>query len=132
MSVSYPVADMLTKIRNGGMAKLAKVNVIPSKMKIEILKILKSEGYIKSYKKIEVEGKPSIEVYLNFDERNEHVISGIQTVSTPGRRIYTGYKTMPRVFNGYGVVVVSTSKGMLTGKKAASERVGGEIICKVW
>ena len=132
MSVTDPVADMLTKIRNAVSAKFEKVDVRPSKIKMEIIKILKNEGYIKNFKKVSQEGHDVIRVFLKYDENQEAIIHGIKSVSTPGRRVYSGYKTMPRVFNGFGTVIVSTSAGVITGKKAIANKVGGEIICTVW
>jgi small subunit ribosomal protein S8 len=132
MSVSDPVADMLTKIRNAGMAKHEKVDIPTSKLKLEIVKILKTEGYIKNFKKINQDGANSIRIFLKYDDATTPVIHGIQKVSTPGRRVYSGYKGMPRVINGYGTLIVSTSIGVTTGKKAVEKKVGGEIICTVW
>jgi len=132
MSVSDPVADMLTKIRNAGMAKHEKVDVPTSKLKLEIVKILKTEGYIKNFKKVNQEKINNIRVFLKYDDETGPVIHGIEKVSKPGRRVYTGYKNMPRVYNGYGTLIVSTSQGVTTGKKAAEKKVGGEIICTVW
>ncbi|MDR2048718.1 MAG: 30S ribosomal protein S8 [Treponema sp.] len=132
MSVSDPVADMLTKIRNAGMAKHEKVDIPTSKLKLEIVKILKTEGYIKNFKKVNQEGINTIRVFLKYDDETGPVIHGLEKVSKPGRRVYAGYKNMPRVYNGYGTLIVSTSKGVTTGKKAAEKQVGGEIICTVW
>jgi len=132
MSVSDPVADMLTKIRNAGMAKHEKVDIPTSKLKLEIVKILKIEGYIKNFKKANQDGANVIRVFLKYDEKTIPIIHGIEKISKPGRRVYTGYKEMPRVFNGYGTLIVSTSQGVTTGKKAAEKKVGGEIICTVW
>jgi small subunit ribosomal protein S8 len=132
MSVSDPVADMLTKIRNAGMAKHEKVDIPTSKLKLEIVKILKTEGYIKNFKKVNQEGSNTIRVFLKYDDETVPVIHGIEKISTPGRRVYTGYENMPRVFNGYGTLIVSTSQGVTTGKKAAEKKVGGEILCTVW
>jgi small subunit ribosomal protein S8 len=132
MSVSDPIADMLTKIRNAGMAKHEKVDIPTSKLKLEIVKILKTEGYIKNFKKVNQDGLNTIRVFLKYDEVTGPVIHGLEKVSKPGRRVYTGYKTMPRVYNGYGTLIVSTSIGVTTGKKAAEKKVGGEIICTVW
>lgn len=130
MSVSDPVADMLTKIRNAGMAKHERVDIPSSKLKLEIVKILKMEGYIKTFKKTPAE--PIIRIFLKYDDQTQPVIHGLEKVSKPGRRVYTGYKDMPRVYNGYGTLIVSTSTGVTTGKKAAERKVGGEIICTVW
>ncbi len=132
MSVSDPVADMLTKIRNGSMAKFEKVDINPSKLKLEIIKILKNEGYIKNFKKMNQDDGDVIRVFLKYDDRQQPVIHGIQKISTPGRRVYSGYRKMPRVLNGYGTVIVSTSSGVTTGRKAAEKRVGGELICSIW
>jgi small subunit ribosomal protein S8 len=132
MSVSDPVADMLTKIRNASRAKFEKVDIVPSKLKLEIIKILKNEGFIKNFKKVTQDDESVIRVFLKYDEEENPIIHGIQSVSTPGRRVYTGYKDMPRVLNGFGTVIVSTSTGVTTGKKASIGKVGGEIICKVW
>jgi small subunit ribosomal protein S8 len=132
MSVSDPVADMLTKLRNAGMAKHDKVDVPPSKLKLEIVKILKNEGYIKNFKVVTDEGDNTLRVYLKYDNETLPVIHGMEKVSKPGRRVYSGYKTMPRVFNGYGTLIVSTSIGVTTGRKAAEKQIGGEVLCKVW
>ncbi|MDR1363090.1 MAG: 30S ribosomal protein S8 [Spirochaetaceae bacterium] len=132
MSVSDPVADMLTKLRNAGMAKHEKVDITTSRLKLEIIKILKTEGYIRNFKKVTQSGMNIIRVFLKYDDETDPVIHGIKKVSTPGRRVYTGYKTMPRVFNGFGTLIVSTSSGVTTGKKAAEKKVGGEVICMIW
>jgi len=132
MSVSDPIADMLTKIRNAGLAKHEKVDIPTSKLKLEIVKILKTEGYIKNFKKITQDAQNSIRIFLKYDENDTPVIHGIEKVSKPGRRVYSGYKSMPRVVNGYGTLIVSTSDGVTTGRKAVEKKVGGEVICTVW
>jgi small subunit ribosomal protein S8 len=132
MSISDPVADMLTKIRNAGMARHEKVDIPTSKLKLEIVKILKTEGYIKNFKKANQDGANVIRVFLKYDDETVPIIHGIEKVSKPGRRVYMGYKNMPRVYNGYGTLIVSTSTGVTTGKKAAEKKIGGEIICTVW
>jgi small subunit ribosomal protein S8 len=132
MAVSDPVADMLTKIRNASRAGFDRVDVIPSKLKLEIIKVMKNEGYIKNFKKIQQDGKNYIRLFLKYDETEKPIIHGIEKISTPGKRIYSGYKEMPRVRNGYGTIVVSTSSGVTTGKKAAEKRIGGELICSIW
>lgn len=132
MSVSDPVADMLTKVRNAAMARHEKVDIPASKLKLEIVKILKTEGYIKNFKKVSQDGSNSIRVFLKYDDANSSVIHGLEKVSTPGRRVYAGYKELPRVYNGYGTLIVSTSLGVTTGKKALEKQVGGELICTVW
>lgn len=132
MSLSDPIADMLTKIRNANMAKLEKVDIYTSKVKLEITKILKNEGYIKTFKKINQEGKNSIRIFLKYFDNEQPVINGLTRISKPGRRVYSGYKEMPRVYNGYGAVIISTSEGVITGKKAVEKKIGGEIICNIW
>jgi small subunit ribosomal protein S8 len=132
MSVSDPVADMLTKVRNAVMARHEKVDISASKLKLEIVKILKTEGYIKNFKKVNQDGANCIRVFLKYDDKNSPIIHGLEKVSTPGRRVYAGYKDLPRVYNGYGTVIVSTSLGVTTGKKAQEKQIGGELLCKVW
>ena len=132
MSVSDPVADMLTKIRNASTAKFEKVDINPSKLKLEIVKILKNEGFIKNFKKVSQDDNTVIRIFLKYDDKMNPIIHGVQKISTPGRRVYSGYKKMPRVYNGYGTIIVSTSSGVTTGKKAAERKVGGELICSVW
>ncbi len=132
MSVSDPIADMLTKVRNAAMARHEKVDISTSKLKLEIVKILKTEGYIKNFKKVTQDGMNFIRVFLKYDENNEPVIHGLKKISTPGRRVYSGYNELPRSYNGYGTVIVATSLGGTTGKKAAEKLVGGELICTVW
>ena len=132
MSASDPVADMLTKVRNAVAVRHEKVDVPTSKLKLEIVKILKTEGYIKNFKKVQEDGKNIIRIFLKYDGQNNSVIHGMKKISTPGRRVYAGYKDLPRVYNGYGTVIVSTSAGVTTGKKAAEKMVGGELICTVW
>ncbi|MGI6466145.1 MAG: 30S ribosomal protein S8 [Sphaerochaetaceae bacterium] len=133
MAISDPVADMLTKIRNASMAKHEKVEITSSKMKLQIVKILKNEGYIKNFKKVvNKDGLSTIRIFLKYDDKQNPVLHGIDRISTPGRRVYSGYRDMPRVFNGYGVVVVSTSSGIITGRKASEKKVGGELICSIW
>lgn len=132
MAVSDPVADMLTKIRNASRAKHEKVDVSTSKMKLQIVKILKNEGFIKNFKKVTKDGLSYIRVFLKYDEDMNPVLHDLQRISTPGRRVYTGYREMPRIYNGHGVVVVSTSAGVITGKKATENKVGGELICSIW
>jgi len=132
MSVSDPIADMLTKIRNARVAKFEKVDIPASKLKVEIVKILKNEGYIKTFKKVSQDGRNQIRIYLKYDQGNQSVIHGLERMSRPGRRVYTSYKRMPRIFNGYGTLIVTTSTGVITGRKASEKKLGGEILCSVW
>jgi small subunit ribosomal protein S8 len=132
MSVSDPVADMLTKIRNASRASYEKVDIPSSKLKVEIVKILKNEGYIKTFKKISQNGRNQIRIFLKYDEESKPVLHGLQRLSSPGRRLYRGYKSLPRVLDGYGTLIVTTSRGVITGRKASEQRLGGELICSVW
>ncbi|MBQ0002756.1 MAG: 30S ribosomal protein S8 [Treponema sp.] len=132
MSASDPVADMLTKIRNAAQARHEKVDIPVSKLKLEIVKILKTEGYIKNFKKVQEDNKSVIRIFLKYDEENAPVIHGLEKISKPGRRVYSSYKDLPRVYNGYGTVIVSTSSGVTTGKKASEKQVGGELVCTIW
>jgi small subunit ribosomal protein S8 len=132
MAVTDPIADMLAKIKNASAAGHESVNIRPSQVKLEIIKILKIEGYIRNFKKINVDDHTSICVFLKYDEQLQPIIQGIERVSKPGRRVYSGYRTMPRVFNGYGTLVVSTSAGVTTGRRARERKSGGELICTVW
>jgi small subunit ribosomal protein S8 len=123
---------MLTKIRNAGMAAFESVDIPTSKLKLEITKILKNEGYVKNFKKINQDGRSLLRIFLKYDEADRPIIRGIEKISKPGRRVYQGYNGMPRIFNGYGTLLVSTSDGVITGKKAAEQKIGGELICSVW
>ncbi|MGQ9603453.1 MAG: 30S ribosomal protein S8 [bacterium] len=132
MSVSDPIADMLTVIRNGCRAKLKKVEVPASKMKTEILKVLLQEKFISNFKYIE-DGKQGIlRIYLKYTEDEESVITGIERVSTPGLRRYVDARDLPSVFGGLGIAILSTSTGIMSNKEARKLGVGGEVICKVW
>lgn len=133
MAASDPIADMLTKVQNAAKAGHEKVDVPTSKMKLEIVKILKTEGFIKNFKKVQNDdGHSIIRIFLKYDDLNNSIIHGMKRLSTPGRRVYSGYKDLPRVYNGYGTLIVSTSSGVTTGKKASEKMVGGELICTVW
>lgn len=132
MSVSDPIADMLAKIKNANLAKFEKVDIPTSKIKLEITKILKNEGYIKTFKKINQNGRNYIRIFLKYADKQNPILSGLERVSKPGRRIYSSYKDMPRIFNGFGTIIVSTSEGLITGKKASEKKLGGELICTVW
>ncbi len=123
---------MLTKVRNAAVARHEKVDVPASKLKLEIVKILKTEGYIKNFKKVQEDGHTTLRIFLKYDDENNSVIHGVKKISTPGRRVYSGYKDLPRVYNGYGTIIVSTSSGVTTGKKATEKMVGGELVCSIW
>ena len=132
MAVSDPIADMLTRIRNGIRARHSRVEMPSSKLKVEIARILKDEGYIGNYKVAEEGKKKVLRIALRYDADGVSVISALQRVSKPGRRVYVGSKVVPRVLGGLGVAVITTPKGLMTGKAARQAGLGGELICNVW
>ena len=132
MNTTDPIADMLTRIRNANSAKHKTVDVPSSKMKTAIAEILFKEGYIKSFEIISNENQGIIRITLKYDEKGTRVIDGIKRISKPGLRIYTSKEDLPRVLNGLGIAIVSTSKGIMTDKEARSLGLGGEIIAYVW
>jgi small subunit ribosomal protein S8 len=127
-----PIADMLTRIRNACGVRHPKVDIPSSKAKLEVADILYRESYIRGYKRVDDGLQGVIRISLKYAPDGESVILGLKRVSTPGRRVYVGAKHMPRVRGGYGTAVISTSKGLLTGKEAARQGVGGEVLCYVW
>jgi small subunit ribosomal protein S8 len=132
MSMTDPVADLLTRVRNAAKEKHEKLEVPASRLKANVVRVLKEEGYIKNFRLMREEGRPVIKVYLKYSESGESVIRGIRRISRPGLRRYTGYESMPRPLGGAGIAIVSTSKGVTTGHKARAQKVGGEILCEVW
>ena len=133
MNMTDPVADMITRIRNAVRAKMPRVDIPHSKLKTEIARILKDEGYIANFKVTEDPTKQGrLRVYLKYGPGMERVITDLQRVSRPGCRIYCGKDQIPRVFGGLGINVLSTSRGVMTGRSAAREGVGGEILFNVW
>ena len=132
MNMTDPVADMISRIRNGVRAKLPKVDVPSSKLKVEIARILKDEGYISNFKVTEDDKQNMLRVFLKYGPGMERVITDVQRVSRPGCRIYCGKDQIPRVYGGLGINILSTSRGVMTGRAAAREGVGGEILCNVW
>ena len=132
MHITDPVADMLTRIRNANSAKHDTVDVPASKMKKSIAQILLDEGYIKSFTVIDDGLQGIIRITLKYNGGKEKVITGLRRVSKPGLRIYSDCENMPRVMNGLGIAIVSTSKGVMTDKKARKENVGGEVLAFVW
>jgi len=132
MAVSDPIADMLTRIRNAGKAKFNSVDIPGSKLKTELAKVLKNEGFIRNYKFIR-DGKQGIlRVYLKYTQEQTNAILRLERVSKPSRRVYVKGKDVKPVFNGMGIAVLSTSRGMMTDKQARGENVGGEVLCMVW
>ena len=132
MQITDPIADLLTRIRNANTAKHDSVDVPASNMKKAIVEILNDEGYIKSYQIIEDRKQGVIRITLKYGPKNEKVISGLKRVSKPGLRIHAGADELPKVLNGLGIAIISTSKGVMTDKKAREEHIGGEVLAFVW
>ena len=132
MATSDPIADMLTRIRNGMQSRHPKVDVPSSKLKMDIARILKDEGFITNFKLTEEGSKKSIRIYLKYTPGNVPVISRIERVSRPGCRVYVGSKSVPRVLGGLGINILTTPKGVMTGHSARKENIGGEVLCQVW
>ncbi len=127
-----PIADMLTRIRNANMSRHESVLVPESKTKSAIAQILKEEGYIVDYKSVEAEGMKMLEITLKYGPNGEKVIQGLKRISKPGLRIYANADQLPKVLNGLGIAIVSTSKGIVTDKNARKLNLGGEVIAYVW
>lgn len=127
-----PIADMLTRIRNGLMANHDEVSIPRSKLKVEIARILKQEGYVSGYREAEGDGKPVLKVQLKYGPGGERVISSVERVSRPGYRVYVGSHDVPRVLGGLGINILSTSAGVMTGQEARRKGHGGEILCDVY
>lgn len=130
MSMSDPISDMLTRIRNAQMAEKTTVIMPSSKIKAAIAKVLQDEGYVDGFKVIDHDGKPTLEIGLKY-YADRPVIEKIQRVSRPGLRVYKGSEDIPRVMNGLGIAIVSTSKGLMTDRKARASGIGGEVLCIV-
>jgi small subunit ribosomal protein S8 len=130
--LSDPIADMLTRVRNAIRARHPKADVPASRLKIEIARILKEEGFIATYKVVEEGAKKTIRIYLKYSGDNAPVISAIERVSRPGCRVYVGQTEIPRVLGGMGINILTTPRGVMTGRDAHKEHVGGEILCRVW
>jgi small subunit ribosomal protein S8 len=129
---SDPIADLLTRIRNGSRAEHEKVDIPSSKIKVRLAEILKDEGFIKNFRVLDDTKQGMLRVYLKYGPGNEKVISGLVRVSTPGRRVYVTHDKIPSILGGMGVTLVSTSRGVLTDRDARKERVGGEVLAYVW
>jgi small subunit ribosomal protein S8 len=129
--ISDPIADMLTRIRNGIGARQQRVEMPSSKMRVEIARILKQEGYISNYKLGEEGKKKVLRVFLRYGPDGNSIISSLERVSRPGRRVYVGAREIPRVLGGLGINILTTPRGLMTGKAARKSRVGGEVLCNV-
>lgn len=132
MTITDPLADMLTRIRNAGKAKHKSVDMPGSNMKVAIAAVMKNEGYIKNYKVIKDNKQGILRIYLKYDKNDRHVIYGIERASKPGRRVYVGSKDIRPVLNGLGISILSTSKGLMTDKQSRTQNLGGEVLCKIW
>ena len=132
MSMTDPVADFLARVRNAIGARHQKVDVPLSKLKLEMARILKEEGYIANYKSTDEEGRKLLRVYLKYDGNNTSPISQLKRVSRPGCRVYVGHGEIPRVLGGLGINILTTPKGVMTGRQARKEKLGGEVLCEVY
>ncbi len=132
MSISDPIADMLTRIRNANQKMKGKVDIPASKLKEKIVKVLKEEGFIANYKFISDRKQGILRVYLKYTPEQERVIKGLRRISRPGRRFYCGRAKLPRIYRGLGVAIISTSQGVMTDRKCREANLGGEVICYVW
>ncbi|MFJ7640621.1 30S ribosomal protein S8 [Peribacillus sp. NPDC097264] len=132
MVMTDPIADMLTRIRNANMVRHEKLEVPASKIKKEIAEILKREGFVRDFELIEDNKQGIIRIFLKYGANNERVITGLKRISKPGLRVYAKTGEVPRVLNGLGIAIVSTSHGVLTDKEARSKQVGGEVLAYVW
>jgi small subunit ribosomal protein S8 len=129
-----PVSDLLNRLRNGMRAGHDRVEMPVSRLREDLLKVLASEGYVASYSRVEDKdkGRPALRVILKYDSDGEPIVTGLERVSRPGRRVYAGAKEIPEVLGGLGISIVSTSKGIVTGKAARESKLGGEILCNIW
>ena len=132
MTMTDPIADMLTRIRNAIMARHDFVLVPTSRMKLSIAKILKQEGFINDYEVLRDKPHRVIKVYLKYGDKKQPVLSGLERASKPGLRVYVGKKEIPRVYGGLGITILSTPKGVITGQQAWRQQIGGELLCYVW
>jgi small subunit ribosomal protein S8 len=132
MKTSDPLSDLFTRLRNGMRAGHDRVDVPSSRLKEAVLAVLEQEGFIGSFRKVQEENRPVLRVGLKYDHEGEPIVSGLERVSRPGRRIYARADAIPQVLGGLGVSLVSTSQGIVTDKKAREKRLGGEVLCNVW
>ncbi len=132
MSMTDPIADLLTRIRNALIAKHKETEVPASRMKIEIVKILKDEGYVEGYELLGEGHRQVIKIQLGYGRDGARSITGLERVSKPGRRVYCGKDDIPRVLNGLGITIMSTSRGVMTGRACREKGVGGEVLCNIW
>jgi small subunit ribosomal protein S8 len=127
-----PISDLLNRLRNGMRAGHERVEMPASRLREDLLRVLADEGYIASYRRVEEKGRPVLRVGLKYDPEGEPIVTGLERVSRPGRRVYAASKEIPEVLGGLGISIVSTSKGIVTGRAARESRLGGEILCNIW
>lgn len=132
MTMTDPIADLLTQIRNALLAKHDRLDVPSSKLKLEVCRVLKQEGFIENFRLVEAEPQSAIRIYLRYDRQGAPAIQHMRRISKPGRRVYRGVDDLPEVRNGLGVGILSTSQGLLTDTEARERRVGGELLCELW
>jgi small subunit ribosomal protein S8 len=132
MPVSDPIADLLTRIRNANQKAFEKLEVPHSKFKEEVVKILKEEGYLKDYRILKDQGRSVLKIAMKYGDRERRVITKIERVSRPSRRVYVGHEEIPRVQGGLGVAILSTPRGLMTDRQARAAGIGGEVVCYVW
>ena len=132
MSMTDPISDLLTRVRNANRAFHEKVDVPASKMKQEVVRLIKDEGFIRNFKVIEDNRQGMIRVFLKYGPNRERVINTVQRISKPGCRVYTSAENIPRVLGGLGVAIISTSRGIMTDRQARRAHVGGEVLCYIW
>ncbi|MBI5190772.1 MAG: 30S ribosomal protein S8 [Nitrospirae bacterium] len=132
MGMTDPIADMLTRIRNANMAKLEKLDIPSSNLKLELARVLKDEGYIKNFKLLKDRKQGIVRVYMKYSPEEVRVINGLKRVSSPGNRVYVGADEIPRVMGGMGVAILSTSKGVMADRESRKQNIGGEVLCYIW
>jgi small subunit ribosomal protein S8 len=132
MKTSDPLTDLLNRLRNAMRAGHERADIPASRIKEDVLRVLAEEGYVGSWRRVEEKGRPVLRVTLKYDHEGGPIVAGMERVSRPGRRVYAPAKEIPEVLGGLGISIVSTSKGIVTGRKARETRLGGEILCNVW
>jgi small subunit ribosomal protein S8 len=132
VKVDDPISDLLTRLRNAMRAGHEKVDVPASRLKQDLLRVLAAEGYVGSFRAVEEKGEPMLRVQLKYDPEGDPIVAGLERVSKPGRRVYARSREIPEVLGGLGISILSTSRGIVTGREARESRLGGEILCNVW
>ena len=127
-----PITDLLNRLRNAMQAGHERVDIPASRVKGNVLRVLAEEGYIGPYRRVEENGREQLRVFLKYDSDGEPIVNGLERVSRPGRRVYAAASEIPEVLDGLGMSIVSTSKGIVTGRQAREQRLGGEVLCNVW